>query len=154
VVRVKIAEQLIEIFHDGKRIATHERASLPYRHTTLAEHMPPQHWAYKQQSKERFLAWAAHIGEQTTRQVEALFERKDHEEQAFRTVRGLQSLATHYGSARLEAACHRANVFGIVSVRRIRSMLQTQMDKAPLTNDTLAPPTPDHANLRGAHYYH
>jgi transposase len=153
-VRVKIAEQLIEIFHDGKRIATHERAALPYRHTTLSEHMPPQHWAYKQQSKERFLAWANQMGEQTTRQVEALFERKDHEEQAFRSVRGLQSLATHYGSARLEAACHRANLFGIVSVRRIRSMLQTQMDKAPLSSDPLSPPTPDHANLRGAHYYH
>lgn len=33
---------------------------------------------------------------------------------------------------RVEAACRRANTFGMVSLRRIRSMLQTQMDKDPL----------------------
>jgi len=153
-VRVKITEQMIEIFHDGKRIAAHERCRLPHRHTTLPDHMPPDHWAYKQQSKDRFVAWAQQIGVQTTRQVEAMFERKDHEEQAFRTVRGLQALATQYGGARLEAACHRANVFGIVSLRRIRSMLQTQMDKDPLPPDTPVISGVEHANVRGSQYYH
>jgi hypothetical protein len=82
-----------------------------------------------------------------------MFERKAHEEQAFRTVRGLQSLATQYGLARLEAACHRANVFGMVSLRRIRSMLQTQMDQEPLPADGPVVETINHANVRGAHYY-
>ncbi|XPM56667.1 MAG: Mu transposase domain-containing protein [Leptolyngbya sp. IPPAS B-1204] len=53
-VRVKMSEQMVEIFHDGKRIAAHERCRLPHRHTTLPDHMPPEHWAYKRQSKERF----------------------------------------------------------------------------------------------------
>jgi transposase len=116
-VRVKITEQMIEIFHDGQRIAAHERQGQAHRHTTLTEHMPPEHWAYKRQSKERFIAWAQQVGVQTVLQVEAMFERKQHEEQAFRTVRGLQSLATHYGSARVEAACHRANVVSGVGAR-------------------------------------
>lgn len=34
---------------------------------------------------ERFVAWAQQVGVQTTHQVEAMFERKDHKEQAFRT---------------------------------------------------------------------
>nr|RNJ64547.1 MAG: hypothetical protein EDM05_35975 [Leptolyngbya sp. IPPAS B-1204] len=148
-----MSEQMVEIFHDGKRIAAHERCRLPHRHTTLPDHMPPEHWAYKRQSKERFLAWAQQVGVQTTRQVESMFERKDHEEQAFRTVRGLQSLATQYGTARLEAACHRANVFGIVSLRRIRSMLQTQMDKEPLPDNAPDVAVVEHANVRGAQYY-
>lgn len=152
-VRVKVSEQMVEIFHDGKRIAAHERCRLPHRHTTLPDHMPPEHWAYKRQSKERFIAWAQQVGVQTTRQVEAMFERKDHEEQAFRTVRGLQSLATQYGTARLEAACHRANLFDIASLRRIRSMLQTQMDKEPLPSETPVVPVVEHANVRGSHYY-
>jgi hypothetical protein len=151
-VRIKLGEQIVEIFQDGKRIAVHERALLPHRHTTLPDPMPPEHWDYKQQSKERFVAWAQQVGVQTTRQVEAMFERKDHEEQAFRTVRGLQSLATQYGTPRLEAACHRANVFGIVSLRRIRSMLQTQMDQEPLPEDEPGVAGIDHANLRGAQY--
>lgn len=153
-VRVKMSEQMIEIFHDGKRIAAHERACLPHHHTTLPDHMPPEHWNYKRQSKERFVAWAQQVGVQTVLQVEAMFERKEHPEQAFRTVRGLQSLATHYGNARVEAACHRANVFGIVSLRRIRSMLSTQMDKAPLPPEALVTPVIEHVNVRGSQYYH
>lgn len=152
-VNVKMTEQMIEVFHDGKRIAAHERGRLLHRHTTLADHMPPEHWAYKRQSKERFVAWAQQVGVHTTRQVEAMFERKDHEEQAFRTVRGLQALVSQYGSARVEAACRRANTFGIVSLRRIRSMLQTQMDKDPLPSEPPLMGVIDHANLRGSHYY-
>jgi transposase len=152
-VQVKVSEQMVEIFHDHQRIAAHERCRLPHRHTTLPDHMPPEHWVYKVQSKDRFVAWAQQVGVQTTRQVEAMFERKKHPEQAFRTVRGLQSLATQYGTTRLEAACHRANVFGIVSLRRIRSMLQTQLDKAPLPDDGPEIAVLDHANVRGAQYY-
>jgi hypothetical protein len=76
---------------------------------TYAEATPSQelpHWIGSHQ-----------VGVQTVLQVEAMFERKQHEEQAFRTVRGLQSLATHYGSARVEAACHRANVVSGVGAR-------------------------------------
>jgi NAD(P)H-nitrite reductase large subunit len=40
-VRLKITEKLIEVFDDGQRIATHERSRIGYRHSTLAEHMPP-----------------------------------------------------------------------------------------------------------------
>ena len=75
---VKISEQLIEIFYDHQRLAAHPRSRLPYRHTTLAEHLPPEHWAYKNQSKEKFLAWAEQIGEQTHAQVAAIFERFAH----------------------------------------------------------------------------
>jgi hypothetical protein len=115
--------------------------------------MPPEHWAYKHQSKERFLAWAEQIGPQTQAQVEVIFARKDHEEQAFRSIKGIQRLAQQYGNARLESACHRANVFGMVGLRRLRSILETQLDKDPL------PPQPqpiagaDHANVRGPLYY-
>jgi transposase len=155
-VRVKISEQLIEVFQDGQRIALHERSRIAYRHSTLAEHMPPQHWAYKRQSKERFLAWAQLVGPHTRQQAEDIFAYKDHEEQAFRTLQGLQSLARKYGSPRLEAACRRANCFGMVGLRRLRAILQHQLDKATLPTETTPPtpaPIPDHDNVRGAQYY-
>jgi transposase len=155
-VQIKMTEQLIEVFHDRRRIAVHERSQVSYRHSTLADHMPPQHWAYKRQSKERFLAWAQQVGVQTTQQVEAIFAYKDHEEQAFRTLKGLQSLAGKYGSARLEAACRRANCFGMVGLRRLRAILQHQLDKEPLLSEPPEPetePVLDHDNVRGAQYY-
>lgn len=153
-VQVKLTEHLIEVFHDHQRIAVHERSRVQFRQTTMAEHMPPEHWAYKRQSKERFIAWAQHISTHTTLQVEAIFNLKAHEEQAFRSIRGLQRLATQYGSARLESACRRANAFGMVGLRRLRSILVTHLDTAPVELEPAVSQAVDHDNLRGAQYYH
>lgn len=153
-VSVKISEQMVEIFSEHQRIAVHPRSSVPYRHSTLAEHMPPEHWAYKSQSQENFLAWAARIGPHTTTQVETIFASKPHDEQSFRTLKGLQSLASGYGAERLEAACRRANSFGMVGYRRLKSILQHHLDKTPILIEVASPPSIDHDNLRGAVYYH
>ena len=152
-VNVKISERFVEIFYDHQRIASHPRAQSSYRHSTLAEHMPPEHWAYKHQSKERFLAWASRVGPQTRTQVEAIFERKAHEEQAFRTLKGVQRLATDYGYERLEAACKRANAFNMASLKRLKDMLKSHRDAVPLPVEPPPAPAIDHQNVRGAAYY-
>lgn len=152
-VEVKVSEQLVEIFHQHQRIACHECSRVSYRHTTLAEHMPPEHWAYKHQSKERFVAWAQQIGPHAQAQVEAIFARREYEEQAFRSLKGMQRLAQQYGSARLETACRRANLFGMVGLRRLRSILENQLDQAPLPSQADSPATVEHANVRGPQYY-
>lgn len=153
-VQVKVSEQLIEVFQEHQRIACHERSRIPEGHTTVPEHMPPEHWAYKQQSKTSFVAWAEQVGEQTSAQVQAIFESKSHPEQAFRSIRGIQHLAQHYGASRLETACQRANVFGMVGLRRIRSILETQLDKDPLPDPYPLLSIAEHCNLRGSEYYH
>jgi transposase len=152
-VMVKVTEQVVAVFYEHQRIALHPRSSVPYRHSTLPDHMPPEHWAYKSQSKENFLAWATRIGPQTKIQVETIFANKAHDEQAFRTLKGLQGLATRYGAERLEAACHRANTFGIVGYRRLKAILQHHLDKTPLLVEAPSPPVIDHDNVRGATYY-
>ena len=153
-VSVKISAQLIEVFYDHQRIAVHPRSAVAYRHTTLPEHMPPEHWAYKRQSKETFLAWATHLGPHTRQQVEAIFAGKAHEEQAFRTLKGLQSLATRYGPQRLEDACRRANLFGLVGLKRLKAILKTHLDSSPLASPPSPPPSAVHDHIRGSAYYH
>jgi transposase len=152
-VHVKTGEQLVEIFHQHQRVAAHERSHVRYRHTTVAEHMPPEHLAYKGQSQERFLTWAERIGPQTYRQVQAIFETKAHPEQAFRTLKGIQRLVGRYDPTRLEAACGRANALGLVGLRRLRNILEAQLETAPLPE--LPPPSEvsQHANVRGSQYY-
>lgn len=153
-VTIKVSAQLVEVFYDHQRIALHPRSTVPYRHSTLPEHMPPEHWAYKSQSKERFLAWAQQIGPHTQKQVETIFGSKAYEEQAFRTLKGIQGLATRYGSARLEAACRGANALGMVGYSRLKSFLKTNRDQLPLpAEDPPAVPL-EHDNLRGQTYYH
>jgi transposase len=152
-VQVKVTEKFVEVFFEHQRIASHPRSHIRYRHTTVDEHMPPEHWAYKHQSKERFVAWAAHIGPQTKAQVEAIFERKSHDEQAFRTLKGIQRLANQYGCARLESACQRANQFKMTGLRRLKAILNSHLDGVPLPSESAQSPIAHHDNLRGQTYY-
>ena len=152
-VQVKITQHLVEILHDGQRLAVHERSPVKYRHSTRPEHMPPEHWAYKQQSKQTFLTWANKLGPQTLKQVEAIFNLKPYEEQAFRSLRGVQSLATRYGPDRLEAACKRANALGMVGMRRLKAILKAQLESAPLPEATAHTQSQPHENLRGPAYF-
>ena len=45
--------------------------------------MPPEHWAYKHQSKDRFIAWAEHIGPHTKDQVGAFLINKTMKNRPF-----------------------------------------------------------------------
>jgi transposase len=152
-VAVKVNEQFVEVFYEHKRIAVHPRSAACYRHSTLPEHMPPEHWAYKRQSKARFLAWAEQIGPHTHKQVSAIFEARAHEEQAFRSVKGLQRLATTYGPQRLEFACRRANAFGMTGLRRLKAILKSHLDEVPLVAEAPDVAVVNHDNLRGQAYY-
>jgi hypothetical protein len=152
-VMVKTTESLIEIFQDAQRIALHERSRVRHRHTTQAEHMPPEHWAHKTQSKQKFLAWASQIGPHTQAQVQAIFEKREYEEQAFRSIRGLQYLNTTYGSDRLESACQKANCFGLVGQRRIRSILKAKLESVALPEETPHVIPLTHENVRGQVYF-
>ncbi len=115
--------------------------------------MPPEHWAYKQQSKERFLAWAHRIGPETVEQVERLFEGKRFEEQAFRSIKGVQHLATRYGPERLELAAKRANTFKLRGYRTLKSILKNHYEQLPLGEPEPAVKPIHHDNLRGQDYY-
>lgn len=152
-VSVKTTEQLVEVFFENQRIAVHSRSNRPYCHSTLAQHMPPEHWAYKRQSKETFLAWAHQIGPHTKAQVETIFESKEHDEQAFRSLKGIQGLSSSYGTDRLEEACHRANVLGMAGYKRLKHILQHQRDKTPALVDVPISPGMTHDNVRGEAYY-
>ena len=152
-VEVKVSEQFVEVFFDHRRIAAHPLSKACYRHSTLPDHMPPEHWAYKRQSKERFLAWAEQIGPQTHQQVGAIFEKRVHEEQAFRSIKGLQRLSTTYGPTRLESACRRANAFGMTGLRRLKAILKSHLDEVSIVVEDANTSVVNHDNLRGQHYY-
>ncbi|MEM6353539.1 MAG: IS21 family transposase [Cyanobacteria bacterium P01_D01_bin.14] len=152
-VMVKASEHLVEVFLEHQRIAVHQRAKGRYRHSTLPHHMPPEHWAYKQQSKATFTAWAAQVGPDTQAQVASIFAAKDHEEQAFRSLKGIQGLARRYGHERLEAAARRANVLAMSGYKRLKHILQSEADQTPVLIDEPVAPSLEHDNVRGMAYY-
>jgi transposase len=149
-VQVKVSQHLVEIFADGQRIALHERDDLAHRHSTLPDHMPPAHWAYKHQSKQQFLTWAAQVGPQTEIQVQTLFAKTQYEEQAFRALKGIQSLPRTARSRLPSRQCP----LGMCGYRRLKTMLKAQLEATPLVPDRPQTTPQDHDNLRGSQYFH
>ena len=82
-----------------------------------------------------------------------IFEKKAHDEQAFRALKGVQHLRTTHGPERLEAACKRANAMGMVGQRYLKSMLQNKLESDPLPDETHKVIPIHHVNVRGSEYY-
>jgi transposase len=144
----------VEVFHKGRRVASHRRSHLRGRHTTVPEHMPKSHQAHLEWSPERISRWAQSIGPSTRQLVEAIFADRPHPEQGYRSCLGILRLAKRYGDPRLEAACQRALAVAARSYRHVESILKHGLDRLPATAEAPREALPaTHANLRGRDYY-
>ena len=150
----RITATTVEVFHAGKRVASHLRGHLRGRHTTVDQHMPSAHRRYIGWTHERVLRQAKTTGPATAALVEIILHSRRHPEQGFRSCVGILRLAKGYGAERLEAACERALDIGARSYTSVASILKNGLDRQPRR----PPPEPTaiqaHANLRGAGYYH
>ena len=149
---VRLGENTVEMFHRGKRVASHRRSSVKGRHTTVAAHMPTSHRQYAQWTPQRLVRWAGEVGGAVAGLVETILSSRAHPQQGFRSCLGIMRLGKTYGNDRLEAACQRALKLNTYSYKSIESILKHGLDGQPLpeTNDA---PTVRHGNVRGADYY-
>jgi transposase len=152
---VRLSANTVEVFHQGRRVASHPRSHQKGRHTTTAEHMPQAHQAYAQWTPQRLIHWAEQTGPATAQVVATLLASRPHAQQGFRSCLGIMRLGKTYGDDRLEAACRRALAIQATSYKSIESILKHRLDQAPLpTPAPAAPPTLPHPNVRGADYFH
>ena len=152
-VEIRYTERVVEVFHQGVRVASHVRDDTKGRATTSLEHMPPRHRHLAEWTPERFESWAAKIGPETEKLVGAVMARHAHPALGFRSCLGILRLEMRYGALRLEAAAARTNAVGGTSYRSVSHILKTGLDKEPLPTE-LPPPEPlFHENLRGAEYF-
>jgi transposase len=127
----RISAQTIELFHKGKRLASHRRSQQKGRYTTVSTHMPQAHRHYAHWTPQRLIRWAAKAGEATARVVETILTSRAHPQQGFRSCLGLMRLGRRFGDDRLEAACRRALAIGACSYKSIASMLTHDLDRRP-----------------------
>ncbi len=150
---VRLTTQVVELFHKGKRVASHRRAFHKGHHSTTPAHMPKAHRHYAEWTPQRLIRWAATSGPATSQVVEAILESRPHPQQGFRSCLGIMRLGKSYGSERLEAACRRALKIGACSYRSIESILKRGLDQTPLPQKPEAAPSVRHDNIRGPKYY-
>jgi transposase len=152
-VDARFTEGTVEVFHKGRRIASHLRSRLANKHTTIPEHMPSSHRRYAEWSPARLVREAEKIGPATATLFAAIMKAKPHPEQGFRSCLGILSLIKSYGPERIEAAARRGNEIGATTYGSIKSILQNGLDRAFNQNTPEASPI-RHANIRGRGYYH
>lgn len=152
-VDLRITENIIEVLCEGSRIASHPRIKTEGKTTTVG-HMPTSHRKHLEWTKDQCLKWAKTVGPSTLNVVEKIIATKSHVDQASRCCLGLFRLAKHFSPERLESACNRALYYNVLSYKNIAKILENNLDRGNLhndTNDTLGSLV--HANIRGSSYY-
>jgi transposase len=149
VLEARMTSTTVELFHRGKRVASHARSAL---RTTIAEHMPSSHRRYAEWTPARIAREAERIGPAAAGLCAAIMRAKPHPEQGFRACLGILRLAKSYGG--LEAACRRGLDIGATTYGSIASILKSGLDRAYREEGAVEPSPIDHANIRGGGYYH
>lgn len=150
-VEARVTAGTVEVFHRGKRVASHVRSTRRDRPSTVAEHMPSAHRRYREWTHERIHREAAAIGDDTAALVDLILRTRPHPEQGFRSCIGILGLVRQHGAERVDAACARALALGTRSYSSVAGLLKTTPERAPAAETTATLP---HENIRGPGYYH
>jgi transposase len=153
-VEVRSTPATVEIFHRGKRVASHLRSRERNKAISHNEHRPKSHQAHLEWPPSRMVQWAAKVGPHTAQLVQRILDDKPHPEMGYRACLGIIRLAARYSLARMENAAERAVLTGAVSYRSVKSILRNGLDAQPSPPSPPPPrPSPDHENLRGPQYF-
>lgn len=150
-VDISYTSSRIEIYHKGKRVASHLRIAKPGTHVTDPLHMPHDHRQYREWTPARIASWGAKIGPHTRTLMEEIMERKDHPEHGFRNCLGLIRLAKLYAPERVEQACRRALEIAAYNYRSVKSLLERGLET--MSPEVKEKVIPLHVNVRGKDYY-
>ena len=151
-VKVIYSATSVEIYYDGRRIASHIRDRKRGGYTTKKDHMPPAHRYYAEWSPDRIIRWAARVGPSVKKLVSTVLSGKQYPEQAYRTCIGIINLARKYGEKRVDGACYRAASFKLHNYRAVKNILDKGLDKVE-EEKVYEQRLPLHDNIRGAQYY-
>jgi transposase len=101
-VDVRVCGGVVEIFHGGRRVASHPRCPGRRSHVTLPEHMPSAHRRHAEWTPARMLTAAAKLGPSVVAFCETVMADRPHPEQGFRTCLGVLALSRSYDPTRLD----------------------------------------------------
>jgi transposase len=154
-VEVRLSQGVVEIFHGGKRVASHARSFVRGRFVTQPEHMPASHRRHLEWTPSRLASWGMSVGPETGALVSGILERRPHPEQGYRACLGLMRLSRDYSPERLEAAAARAVSAGVYSFKSVKSILARGLERASLspTEEIQGALLLFHEHVRGPEYY-
>ena len=124
---VRLSETTVRLYHQHTLFATHPRLKHPGQRSTLDEHLPPEHVAFKMRDPQWCLKQAEDVGDYCHALIERLFANGIVER--LRAAQGVIRLRKLYGDTRLNAACRRALAFENIGYRSVKTILEKGLDQ-------------------------
>lgn len=155
-IEIKLTEDLVEIFYNQMRIASHKRLYGKYgQQSTLKEHMPDNHKLYMDHTPETARRWANDIGYFTTQVVERILEQAQAERQGVKSVFTLKKSLRHYTKYELDKACqHVLEATTRPTVSLVQSTLKSNKKREEVTKQQRKESNKNpYGFTRGAAYY-
>ena len=134
-----------------RRIAYHLRDRIPYKYTTVKDHLPSSHQFVSEWNPGKFIEWAGRINPDVESYIRKVLDNKSYPEQTYRSCVGILSFEKKAGKDRLIAACKRASDFGVYNYKVISQIIGNRLDRLETKEKQITMPL--HENIRGANYY-
>ncbi len=151
---VRATAQTVELYHKGKRVASHPRSAVKFAYSTVPEHRPAAHRAYLDWTPSRLIEWGKSIGPATASLIEYVISHKPHPEQGYRSALGILRLAKQFGRERLERASAKAFAIQSPCYKTVKTMLSRNMEDSPIAPRNEDTQRLGADNVRGRGYYH
>jgi len=135
-VEVKLGAKVVEVYLDYELVKTHLRGAKGQRVTDWNDY-PPEKAAFFRRTPDWYRSRASLIGTSARQTIDALLE--EHAFHYLRQCQGILRLAEKYGQQRLESACARANAFGDPTYHTVKTILERELDKAPVLFEPVRP---------------
>lgn len=147
----------IEVYYGLQLITTHHRDDTPYGYTQKEAHGLPGIKGTYEQDLEDVYTRAGQVDNIVLNYLKEVASQLKYPPKAFRSCRGILSLAQKYGEDRLVAACAYATEARRYGYQEVLDILQHGDDAAYLEQDDLqkdnTPMPVKHKNIRGKEYY-
>ncbi|MCK4504325.1 MAG: IS21 family transposase [Candidatus Aegiribacteria sp.] len=153
-VDVRATASGIEVFYKGKRIASHMRLRGRGKRSTVDEHMPAHHLAYKKLPANA-RKWLETRSGNTLLLARKIYSREKHVACSLRHLSGVMSLERKYGIEKLEEASgyilrHETSYRYRTLANALKYGLYKELKLFQQDTDEQVI---EHANIRGADYY-
>lgn len=151
--KIIYTNDLVEVYHEHKRVALHTRNYKKYGYTTMHAHMPANHQHMHERKGwdiDMFMNQAELIGPSTKLFIGRILSSKVFPEQTFNSCLGIFRLGKQYGNDRLEAACKRAGESPYANYGILQNILKNNLDKTIQVESNFIPL---HENIRGKSDY-
>ncbi|REB05620.1 IS21 family transposase [Sporosarcina sp. BI001-red] len=156
-VEMKISDDLVEIFFNHMRVASHKRLYGKFGQlSTVRDHMPDNHKLFVDQTPDAAIEWAESIGPATLKVVQYIMTNTSNEKQATQSIFSLKKSERSYTKYEIERACKmigsitkRPTVTSVQALLKSnkKNDLEQELERAIETIEN------NHSFTRGASYY-